>query len=353
MEILLSGVVAFAMCLLITPFLIKLLKRLKAIDYGGGRKIHKGVIPTMGGLAIFVAAMATIPIFSDVIEFSWRIHYFLGAVSLMFLMGFTDDAINLKASRKLLIMIIGGTMVYMSGIKIDSLYGFFGIQEIPPEASYLITVFTIIVIINAYNLVDGIDGLASGLGITTLGCFAVWFVLMDNMFLALFCVAFTGALIAFLRYNWSPARIFMGDTGSLTIGMVCAICTIMFIRENQAMDPSDPLRFRGYVAAGATFVVYPLYDTLRVFIIRMLNGCSPLSPDTRHTHHYLLKLGYSHRKTATIILLCNVFCMALFWTMSYFMRSYYVVPIMLAVSLVTALLLQYIEKKHKLINIEH
>ena len=250
-----SGVVAFAICLLVTPFLIKLLMRFRAIDSGGGRKIHRGTVPTMGGLAIFVSVIATIAMFSPAILFTRAIPYVIGAISLMALLGFADDALNLKPNRKLFIMVVGATLVYIAGIRIWSLHGFFGIHELPPVASYFITVFTIIVIINAYNLIDGIDGLAGGIGATTLFCFALWFMLNDKMFGTILCLSFTGALLAFLHYNWAPARVFMGDTGSLMIGMACAICTLIFIQENSMMAANDPLHFKGYVAAGVT---YPL-----------------------------------------------------------------------------------------------
>ena len=352
MEILLAGVVSFSMCLLITPFLIKLLKHFKAMDSGGGRKIHCGSVPTMGGLAIYVSVMATLGVFSVAVSFTDGVHYMIGAISLMFLLGFTDDALNLKANRKLLVMIIGATLVYMAGIRIWSFYGFFGVYELSSAVSYLVTVFTIIVIINAYNLIDGIDGLAGGIGATTLFCFSLWFMLVGKTFGAVLCLSFTGALIAFLHYNWSPARIFMGDTGSLMIGMTCAICTLVFIRSNNMMPQDDPLRFKGYVAAGVAFVAYPLYDTLRVFIIRIRTHRSPFSPDTQHTHHYLLRLGYSHGKVTTIILVVNFACMVVFWVLSYFLRSYYVVPIILLTALLGALYLQKVEKRNKLVEIE-
>lgn len=132
MEILLSGVVAFAICLLVTPFLIKLLMRFNAIDSGGGRKIHRGSVPTMGGLAIFVSVIATIAMFSPAILFTRTVPYVIGAISLMVLLGFADDALNLKPNRKLFVMIVGATLVYIAGIRIWSLYGFFGIHDPPP-----------------------------------------------------------------------------------------------------------------------------------------------------------------------------------------------------------------------------
>lgn len=352
MEILLSGVVAFAFCLLVTPFLIKLLMRFNAIDSGGGRKIHRGSVPTMGGLAIFVSVIATIAMFSPAILFTRTVPYVIGAISLMALLGFADDALNLKPNRKLFVMIVGATLVYIASIRIWSLYGFFGIHELPPFVSYLVTVFTIIVIINAYNLIDGIDGLAGGIGATTLFCFALWFMLMGNMFGLVLCLSFTGALLAFLHYNWAPARVFMGDTGSLMIGMTCAICTLIFIQENSLMPANDPLCFKGYVAAGVTFVAYPLYDTLRVFIIRIREHRSPFSADTQHTHHYLLRLGYSHSKVTTIILIVNFAGMIVFWILSYFIHSYYVVPIILLTAFLGAKYLQRVENRNRLVEIE-
>lgn len=353
MEILLAAVVAFTICLLITPFLIKILKQLKALDTGGGRKIHAGQVPTMGGLSIFISVMATVVVFTAVEPVPiGGIHYALGAIALMFLLGFTDDAINLKANRKLLVMVTGATLVYVAKIRIWSLYGFFGVYELPPVASYLVTVFTIIVIINAYNLIDGIDGLAGGIAATTLACFSLWFLFAGYTIGAILCFSFTGALIAFLHYNWAPARIFMGDTGSLMIGMTCAICTLTFIKMNSEMPADAPLRFKGYVAAGVTFVAYPLYDTLRVFIIRIRAHRSPFSPDTQHTHHYLLRLGYSHNRVTSIIVTVNFVCMAVFWTLSYYVESYYVVPLILLTALGGALYLNRVEKRNRLVQIE-
>ena len=144
----------------------------------------------------------------------------------------------------------------------------------------------------------------------------------------------------------------MGDTGSLMIGMTCAICTLIFIQENSLMPANDPLCFKGYVAAGVTFVAYPLYDTLRVFIIRIREHRSPFSADTQHTHHYLLRLGYSHSKVTTIILIVNFAGMIVFWILSYFIHSYYVVPIILLTAFLGAKYLQRVENRNRLVEIE-
>ena len=223
MDIILSVAVSFVVCLLLTPFLIKLFVRLRVIDEGGGRKIHKGIVPTMGGTGVFIAIMSTLAIMWDNVEMNMQTRYVIGAISVMFLLGFTDDAIDLRASRKLFVMIIVASLVYMSGIRIDSLFGFFGVYGLPSGVSYAVTVFTIIVVTNAFNLIDGIDGLAGGIGIVSMAFFALWFVLSGDKTFAILCSSIVGALAAFLRYNWAPARIFMGDTGSLFIGMISAI----------------------------------------------------------------------------------------------------------------------------------
>lgn len=347
MDIILSVAVSFVVCLLLTPFLIKLFVRLRMIDEGGGRKIHKGIVPTMGGTGVFIAIMSTLAIMWDNVEMNMQTRYVIGAISVMFLLGFTDDAIDLRASRKLFVMIIVASLVYMSGIRIDSLFGFFGVYGLPSGVSYAVTVFTIIVVTNAFNLIDGIDGLAGGIGIVSMAFFALWFVLSGDKTFAILCSSIVGALAAFLRYNWAPARIFMGDTGSLFIGMISAICAIKFINQNIALDPSDPLKFKGAVAAGCVLVMYPMYDTLRVFIIRMLEGRSPMSPDTRHTHHYLLRFGFSHSKATMVILIADTVAIIFFGVLSYFVTSFYVVPLMLLTSLAVSLWLKRRERQIK------
>ena len=291
-----SGVVAFAICLLVTPFLIKLLMRFNAIDSGGGRKIHRGSVPTMGGLAIFVSVIATIAMFSPAILFTRTVPYVIGAISLMALLGFADDALNLKPNRKLFVMIVGATLVYIAGIRIWSLYGFFGIHELPPFVSYLVTVFTIIVIINAYNLIDGIDGLAGGIGATTLFCFALWFMLMGNMFGLVLCLSFTGALLAFLHYNWAPARVFMGDTGSLALGGFVSALALM-------LDIPLILVIVGFIYAAEVLSVVLQVGYFKATHGKRLFKMAPI-------HHHFELSGWKETKVVSVfVIITAILCL--------------------------------------------
>ena len=299
-----SGVVAFAICLLVTPFLIKLLMRFNAIDSGGGRKIHRGSVPTMGGLAIFVSVIATIAMFSPAILFTRTVPYVIGAISLMALLGFADDALNLKPNRKLFVMIVGATLVYIAGIRIWSLYGFFGIHELPAFVSYLVTVFTIIVIINAYNLIDGIDGLAGGIGATTLFCFALWFMLMGNMFGLVLCLSFTGALLAFLHYNWAPARVFMGDTGAFFLGG--ALCMLSIISRMQILIPFMGLM---YVASSVSCI-------LQVGYFKLTHGKRIFKMAPLH-HHFELKGMHETKVVAMYTIVSVIMCLIVLFALTF------------------------------------
>jgi len=188
----------------------------------------------------------------------------------------------------------------MANIRIKSLHGIFGLYEIPYWASIFLSLFTMIVIINAFNLIDGVDGLATGIGFIAAMAFGTWFLLVKDLVMACMAFALAGSLLAFLYYNFSPAKIFMGDSGSLIIGLfVCVLAIKLIEYPVEKLDKfwvqiSKPM----YVIAA---MIYPLLDTLRVFIIRTLKGQSPLIADRNHIHHHLILKGYSHVKTVIII----------------------------------------------------
>ena len=182
-----------------------------------------------------------------------------------------------------------------------SLYGLFGVYEIPVAVSYILSAFTIIVITNAYNLIDGVDGLAGSVGIICSLFFGVWFYLIDANAYAFLSFAILGGLLAFLQFNWAPSKVFMGDTGSLMIGFFLSIVTIKFIDLNYNLQEAHPFRFDAFIGPAIAVFIVPLYDTLRVFIKRMLRGKSPMHPDRTHLHHILLRLGCNHAQATGIL----------------------------------------------------
>jgi len=190
-----------------------------------------------------------------------------------------------------------------------------GIGKLPEVISYLLSYITIIVVVNAYNLIDGVDGLAGSLGIMTMCIFGTYFFLAEMPAYSLLAFALAGSLMAFLVFNFHPAKIFMGDSGSLLIGLVNAILVIKFITVADAGPAKLPLS--SAAAIGFSILIVPLLDTLRVFSMRIAKGRSPFSPDRNHIHHLLLDKGLNHRYVTFSCVGLNLSFIA----MAYFGRS--------------------------------
>jgi UDP-N-acetylmuramyl pentapeptide phosphotransferase/UDP-N-acetylglucosamine-1-phosphate transferase len=169
-------------------------------------------------------------------------------------------------------------------------------------AGVVLTIFAIIVIINSYNLIDGIDGLAGGIGVITSTTFGLLFLLRGDHPLAVVSFSLTGSLLAFLKYNFSPATIFMGDSGSLVIGFVLSILCIELINTEQV---SEDMLIYFTPSVVLAILIIPLADTLRVFIIRILQKKSPFHADRNHIHHLLLNIGLNHKKASLVLYAVN------------------------------------------------
>ncbi|WP_339695210.1 MraY family glycosyltransferase [uncultured Roseivirga sp.] len=302
----LLGGTAFLITFLIFPVFIKVFKKRNYLDTPGGRKIHTVQTPSMGGLPIFIGFAISLLIWMP-FEQLREIKYVISALTIMFIIGFRDDLINLRAFQKLFGQIAAMLIIVaVCDIRLMSLYGLFGVYEIPLVVSYALSAFTIIVITNAYNLIDGVDGLAGSVGIICSIFFGIWFYLVGASAYAFLSFAILGGLLAFLQFNWAPSKVFMGDTGSLMIGFFLSIVTIKFIDLNYNLQAAHPFRFDSFVGPAVAVLIVPLYDTLRVFIKRMLRGKSPMHPDRTHLHHILLRLGCNHAQATGILGTVNV-----------------------------------------------
>lgn len=276
------------------PVIIQVAKDKKLFDEPGERKIHKVVIPTLGGLGIFAGFIIAF-LLGTPSSATQDIQFLTAAFIVIFLLGMKDDILNLSVSKKFIGQVLAACILYkFGGVQINNMHGFFNIYELPEAAGLLLTLFTIIVITNSFNLIDGIDGLAGSLGLVTTTLMGVFFYLNDQPGPCIMACAMAGSLVAFLIFNFSPAKIFMGDTGSLLLGLVNAILVIKFI--NSAAEPSSIPSLAGSAPAiGFAILMLPLFDTLRVFTLRLIEGRSPFSPDRNHIHHFLLDIGMSHR----------------------------------------------------------
>jgi len=233
----------------------------------------------------------------------------------------------LSASKKFIgQMVAASILIHLGHIRIDSMYGLFGFYQLPEGFALALSYLTIIVVINSFNLIDGIDGLAASLGMLTMIIFGTYFFINGYQAYALLAYALTGSLAAFLIFNHHPAKIFMGDSGSLMIGLVNAILVIKFI--NVANDPAVAIPVPAAVAVGFSILIVPLLDTLRVFAIRIFNGRSPFTPDKNHIHHLLLNWGLGHSAVTLVCVGLNVGFVVLAY-LAKPLGNTYLIPLML------------------------
>jgi UDP-N-acetylmuramyl pentapeptide phosphotransferase/UDP-N-acetylglucosamine-1-phosphate transferase len=284
-------------------------KALKMYDQPNGRSSATVAVPTLGGIAIFFSYIISATIGIDGNAFQGLTSIFV-AVLLMFFIGMKDDILNISPYKKITAQLItAAILIFNAGIRFTNLHGFLGIQELNPFEGVLLTAFVMIVFINAYNLIDGIDGLAAGLGIFATIIFGTWFFLSGHFEYAILSFALTGALSGFFFYNvyGSKNKIFMGDTGSLVLGTIMSVIVIKFNEFN--IDQSAAWSISSAPAVSFAILIYPLFDTMRVFTIRILNKRSPFTPDKNHLHHRLLAIGFSHKQATYIIISSSILVM--------------------------------------------
>ena len=234
----LSLITAFLLTYLAIPSIINVANKKNLMDEPGARHSHTNKIPTLGGIGIFAGVIFSIVLWTPFDVFQ-DLQYILCAFIIIFLIGAKDDILPMSPTRKLLGQLFAaGLIVFKANIQLTSLFGIFGIYEIPYIASILLSIFTILVIINAFNLIDGINGLSGSVSTLISLVLGTWFLLVDRVEYGIIAFALVGSVIAFLNYNFTPAKIFMGDTGSLLVGLICAILTIKFIEYHQVIPDS-------------------------------------------------------------------------------------------------------------------
>jgi UDP-GlcNAc:undecaprenyl-phosphate GlcNAc-1-phosphate transferase len=274
-------------------------------DVGHFRKQHDHGIPRLGGVAIFISFIITTLLFS-LIDKAMPLSYLLIASIILFVMGLKDDLSGVNSSTKFLIQfIVAGILVLMGDVRVTSMYGIFDVFNLPYIPSAILSILLIMLIVNAFNLIDGIDGLAATTGIIVNITFALLFMYTNHYELAAICLAIVGATIGFLRYNITPAKIFMGDTGALLIGLISAVMAIKYI-ELSKLAYADPSPMFTAPALTVAVLIGPVFDTLRVFTVRILSRKSPFEADRNHMHHRLLRLGFDHLQATLCLSAINL-----------------------------------------------
>lgn len=278
------------------------------------RSAHQEETPSFGGVAFFVTLIMVISMLQSIHNDTGS--HIIAALTILFMVGVKDDLVVSTARVKLVGQLIASSFVIFSPeLTITSLHGFLGIHEIPGIIGILISFGIIILMINAYNLIDGINGLAGTIGSIICCCYGLVFYLMGNDFFMMIAVTVVGILLAFLRFNLSTGKnkIFMGDSGSLIIGFVIGFLTIKILAIPEQIpyleNGFSPINRVPFILA-VLFV--PLFDTFRVMTLRILNGGSPFVAGRDHTHHLLLDCGLNHPRSSLVLGLVNILVIATF-----------------------------------------
>lgn len=293
------------------------------MDNPNKRSSHLKKTPTLGGISFFYTL-----IFALFFIREWDVYdeaiFFVPGLTILFIIGLKDDLVVLSPYTKLVAQLMAiAFIMFNESFRIYSLNGFIGINEIPFWIFYLAGAFIMLTIINAYNLIDGIDGLAAIVGIVILMIYTTIFYLTQEYFYALICLTLNGSLIAFLGFNFSTSKkIFMGDTGSLMVGYIISILTLKFLALKPESYSELPFLLENAPIIAISILIVPLFDTARVFTIRLANKKRPFSPDRNHTHHILIDYwGMSHKKASFIIGTFNLLFAFVFIVLASFSKN--------------------------------
>lgn len=311
--LLLSFSVSFAVVFFAVPKIIAVAHAKKLFDIPTHRSASKNnIIPNLGGIAIFAGIYISVIISLEGFDFN-KIAGIALVSFLMFLMGLKDDMIGLSAGKKLAgQLFVSLYLIVLCNIRFTNLHGIFGLDEISYGLSLIITLITIIGLINAFNLIDGIDGLASGIGTVISVTYGFMFMYFGELEFSIVSFSVTGALVAFFFYNvfGTENKIFMGDTGSLTVGVLFAVMTIWY-NELIPVHGTSNLVWHS-PAISLSIMIVPVIDSIRVFYVRISQGRSPFSPDMNHIHHHLIQITKkNHLHATSILILSNILMICL------------------------------------------
>ena len=296
----------FIVSLYIIPKIREISLRNQLIDSSSHRSSHMGNVPTFGGVAFYISYILVL-FFSQNLDEHHVSLTLLASISIVFFTGLLDDLKNLSPKLKFLGQLVAvGLLMIQPDFRITSLHGFIGIYEIPLTLSIAGSMFFLLGLVNAFNLIDGIDGLTGITGIIVASFYAFMFYTLGSFFYASIAVTTIATLLAFLRFNFSITRkIFMGDTGSLVIGLVLGLLTLKLLSFGDEAYVSLSFNRAQLPLFLIAVLFVPLLDTLRVILVRAAKGAPIFEPDRNHIHHIIVDFGLSHRRASFLIGLSN------------------------------------------------
>jgi glycosyltransferase, group 4 family len=303
---------------LFIPRILNFCKKRNLYDIPDSRKVHKRAIPRLGGVSFLPSMLAATIVALLVWSFAyngqkieispWTIFFAVGLV-VIYTTGLIDDIFGVKAKKKFIIQIFVSSLLPISWLYINNLYGFCGIYEIPFWVGAPLTVFILVFIMNAINLIDGIDGLSASLSFIALGGFFYSFFIEKMWIYCILTAGLMGVLVPFLYYNMfgkqeKNRKIFMGDSGSLTLGYILGVLLVKFCMDN----PNVMAYRKGAIFLSITLLIIPIFDVCRVIIVRILHGYGIFHPDKNHIHHKFMRAGLTqHQALIAILVFAIVF----------------------------------------------
>ena len=305
---------AFLLTYLTIPKIIGVVEHKRLMDDPNNRSSHSSKTPTLGGISFFYCLVFSLFFIKQRALFD-EVMFIIPGLTILFIVGLKDDLVVLSPGSKLIAQALAVIFVLVNpSFTIESLNGFLNVFEIPYYLYLVIAGFLMITIINSYNLIDGIDGLASMVGIVIMMIYTTIFYMSGEYFFALISITMNACLMAFFGFNISSdKKIFMGDTGSLIVGFIISILTLKFLALKPESYEGLPFLLENAPLIAISILIVPLFDTARVFTIRIANKKGPFSPDRNHTHHVLIDYwGLSHKQASFIIGCFNLIFVILF-----------------------------------------
>lgn len=343
------ALLSFIISLIISAFSIPVIIRVAQLknltdDPDSKRKTHLGSTPTLGGIAIFAGLLVAFTSMYDLNGFS-DLKFITPALVILFFAGIKDDVLVLDPMKKLAIQILcAAIIVYFGNLRLTSLWGILTITDLPYFLGVALTILLIVSLINAFNLVDGINGLAGSLGLIAALYFGTWFAINDMGSLTVLSFSLSGSLVGFLIFNYNRAKIFMGDTGSMAIGFIIAILAVRFVEANRVLV--GQLEYPVINAPAMVFAVLavPIFDMIRVFAVRLLQKKSPFSADRNHIHHYFVDSGFSHARATSWLIGITLSCMLIAHPLNQVRSAWGIVAIFVYLSLWSFVVCRFLKK---------
>ncbi len=300
---------SFLLVFITIPTVLHIAYQKRLFDKPNKRSSHTKIVPRLGGLPISFAFIFTYFFFADWYSYTY-IPFLASSFILVFITGVKDDIVSTAPVIKLLSQLLAAVIIVVfGGVYINEIQGILDVP-LPDGLGMLVSVFVFAFLLNGFNLIDGIDGLAAITGIVVLTAFSAWFYLNGFFHMPMLAASLIGGLFAFIYYNMYSSRrkIFMGDTGSLLIGFVVSVIVIKFLQHNNEIVNvvEHPHVLKNSPAVAVAILIVPIVDTIRIFFLRILRGKSPFSPDKNHIHHRMLALGMSHHRISFTIGFVNI-----------------------------------------------